>query len=167
MLHRSQGCARFAEICVACQKIEPVGATESKIWGNFNVKTRKNSEHILAKNLAHHTILQNFSKTSTPLVSNTSDVTFWTNAETSTKFKKWWHLNCGQQGHLYYNDSDIKRVPGTDGTTPYLSHRWRLSIVFEFYIPNLPFKEPCNSFLNQQRRKKHTLSKYREVCQYQ
>ena len=52
---------------------------------------------------------------------------------------------------IYYNDSDIKNLLGTDGTPPYLSHRGRLIIVFEFYIPNLPEKnQPTKNGRNTQ-----------------
>ena len=68
---RSNGCSSWvcSFCCVAPQKTEYVGATESKVWiDNFNIKSKKNYRAHSPKNLACHTIEQNVGKTSTPLV---------------------------------------------------------------------------------------------------
>ena len=49
------GCVLVCWNCVAYQKTERVGTTESKVWiGNSNAKSRKPIEHILPKHLMHN-----------------------------------------------------------------------------------------------------------------
>ena len=57
------GVCSFFGNCLAQQKTEHVGATESKVWiGNFNINARKNYGVHSPTSLTQHTILQNLQK---------------------------------------------------------------------------------------------------------
>ena len=65
--HFSDILCTFCLNCVSCQKTERVGATKSKVSiDNLNGQARKSIDHTLPKNLTRNTLLENFSKTSTP-----------------------------------------------------------------------------------------------------